>query len=328
MSEPRVELAGRIMGFMLSQAVYVAAKLAIADLVADGPRPADDLAERASAHPDALYRLLRVLSGYGIFVEQPGRAFANSELSELLRDVPGSSRDFALIFGEEFYPALGGLLEGVRTGEPSFDATFGAQWDEFLAREPEKSARFNRFMAGGKEDIADALAAAGWRGAELVVDVGGGIGALLRELLERLPGTRGIVFDLPHVVPEGEEALRAAGLEERCRVVAGNYFDGVPDGGDVYVLSHILHGWDGDRATEIVRSVRRAIRGDGRLLIVDGVLGPPNEPGQKLMDLLMLSVGGRERTEDEWRSLLTSGGFELHAIRPASYGHVIEARPV
>jgi SAM-dependent methyltransferase len=323
----RAELAGRIMGFMVSQAVYVAAKLGIADLLAEGRRSAADLANAAGVHPDALYRLLRLLAGYGIFVEHADGSFANSAQSELLRDVPGSFRDFALVFGEHFYPTLGETLRLVETGEPAFDAVFGVAWDEHLAANPEASSRFNRFMAQGKEPVAAELAAGEWRGGEAVVDVGGGNGALLLALLERRPDLRGVVFDLPHVVMEAEESIRAAGLADRCEAVAGSFFEGVPAGGDVYILSHILHGLEHDRARDVLRGVRQAIRDDGRLLIVDGVVAPPNEPGLKLMDLLMLTLGGRERTEEEWRALLSAGGFELVAIRPAPYGNVLEANP-
>jgi SAM-dependent methyltransferase len=324
----RGELAGRIMAFMVSQAVYVAAKLGIADLLADGRRPAAELADAAGAHPDALYRLLRLLAGYGIFVEHADGNFTNSAQSELLRDVPGSFRDFALVFGEHFYPTLGETLRLVQTGDPVFDAVFGAPWDEHLAANPEASGRFNRFMALGKEPLAVQLAAEEWRGDETVVDVGGGNGALVLALLERRPGLRGIVFDLPHVAAEAEERIRAAGLADRCKVVAGSFFDGVPAGGDVYILSHILHGLEHDPARDVLRRVGQAVAGDGRLLIHDGVVAPPNEPGLKLMDLLMLSLGGRERTEEEWRALLPAGGFELVEIRPAPFGNLVEARPL
>jgi hypothetical protein len=325
MAEARAELAGRIMGFMLSQAVYVAAKLRIPDLIAEGRRSPGELADATGAHGDSLYRLLRMLAGHGVFVEDAD-GFANSELSELLRDVPGSARDFALIFGEEFYPALGGLLRSVESGEPAFDALFGAPFDDYLATDAEKSARFNRFMAGGKAALAEVLAAGEWRGDETVVDVGGGNGALLRALLEHRPGLRGVVLDLPHVAAEAAEAIRAACLDDRCTAVGGSYFDGVP-AGEVYVLSHILHGWDDDRALEILRVIRSTIPEHGRVLVVDAVLGGPNEPEGKLMDLLMLSVGGRERAEGEWRALLGRGGFELTGIRAAPFSHVLDAAP-
>ncbi len=314
------------MGFMLSQAVYAAAKLGIADLLAEQPRTAAELADAAGADADALYRLLRLLAGYDIFVEQPGCTFVNSELSELLRDQPGSFRDFALVFGEHFYPALGETLRMVQTGEPAFEAVFEAPWDDYLAAHPEASTRFNRFMASGKDALGEFLAADGWRGGETVVDVGGGNGALMQALLERRPDLRAVVFDLPHVASEAEARIAAAGLADRCEVIGGDYFEDIPSG-DAYVLSHILHGWEDERALEILASLRRAIRERGRLLIVDGVVAPPNEPGMKLMDLLMLSVGGRERTGGEWRALLAAGGFALREIRQAPFGNILEAVP-
>jgi SAM-dependent methyltransferase len=326
-SEPRAELAQRIMGFLVSQAVYTATKLGIPDLLAGGPRAADDLAEAAGADPDALYRLLRMLAGHGIFVEQADGNFANSDQSELLRDEPGSFRDFALVFGEEFYPAFGGLAGAVESGEPAFDAVFGTDYEGYLTANPEARTRFNRFMAGGKEALADLLAADAWQEGQTVVDVGGGNGALLLALLRRHEGLRGVVFDLPEVAAEAEERIQAAGLAERCQAVGGDFFATIPAGGDVYVLSRILHGWDDERATEILRAVRRAIPTGGRLLVVDGVVAPPNEPGEKLMDLLMLSLGGRERTEPEWRALLAQGGFELSGLRPGPFGSILAATP-
>jgi hypothetical protein len=311
------------MGFIVSQAVYVATKLEVPDLLADGPRTAAELADATGADADSIYRLLRLLAGDGVFVEHPDGRFANSELGDLLRDGPGSFREFALVFGEDFYPPFGELLRSTRTGEPAYDAAFGRSFYEYLEADLEASTRFNRFMGHGKAALAEALAAGEWRGDEIVVDVGGGNGALLQTLLDRRPGLQGIVFDLPSVAAEAESRIRAAGLAGRCEVVAGSFFDEVPHGGDVYLLSHILHGFEHDRACEILRTVRRAIPDGGRMLVADGVVAPPNEPGLKLMDLVMLAVGGRERTEEEWRALIADGGFELTAIRDG----LIEAVP-
>jgi hypothetical protein len=320
------ELAGQIMGFMVSQAVYVAAKLRIADMLADGPRPATELADASGVHPEALYRLLRMLAGHGVFLEDADGGFANSERSELLRDAPGSFREFALVFGEEFYPAFGRLEGAIETGEPSFDAAFGATYEEYLTANPAARARFNRFMATGKEALAELVAARPWRGDETVVDVGGGNGALALALLERRPGLRGIVFDLPEVAAEAEERIRTAGLADRCRAVGGSFFAEVPAGGNVYVLSRILHGWDDERAGTILAGIRRAAP-DASLLIVDGVVAPPNEPGEKLLDLLMLTLGGRERTEDEWRALLSDADYELLRLSATPFGAMLDAAP-
>jgi SAM-dependent methyltransferase len=326
----RGELAGRIMGFMLSQAVYVAAKLEIADRVAEGPRSADELARKTRADADALYRLLRLLAGHGIFVEREDRSFENSDQSELLREGNGF-REFALVFGELIFPAWTETLRTVETGQASFPHVFGARWEEHLAANPEANTLFNRFVAGSpgaKNPVAETIAGAGWRGGETIVDVGGGNGALLIALLERVPNVRGIVFDLPHVAAEAEERIRAAEMADCCAVVMGDFAEGLP-AADAYVLSHILHGLGDAGALELLSTIR-SVAPDGRVFIVDGIVAGPNEPGQKLMDLLMLVLSdGKERTEHEWRVLLAHADYELAVVHPAeSWAPVLEARPV
>lgn len=317
------------MGFMLSQAVYVAAALGIADSVVDGPRPVEELARECEADTDALYRVLRLLAGHRIFVEHDGRRFANSELSELLREGTGV-REFALVFGRLIFPAWTDTLRVVETGEPSFPHVFGASWEEHLAANPDDNTLFNRFMAGSaggkapQAELADGMCDEG----DTVVDVGGGTGALLVELLRRRPDLRGVVFDLPHVAAEAETFVRESGVADRCEVVAGDFADGIPEDADRYVLSHILHGMPDEDAIALLRRVRDAIADGGRLLIFDGIVGPPNEPDTKLMDMLMLVLsGGRERTEDEWRLLLGVAGFELARTRQVAWTTLLEAVP-
>jgi hypothetical protein len=318
------------MGFMLSQAVYVAAAFGIADRVADGARPVDELARESGADAEALYRILRLLAGHRIFIEHDGREFSNSELSGLLRE-GGGVREFALVFGRLIYPAWADTLRVVETGEPSFPQVFGASWEAHLAASPDDNTLFNRFMAGGpgaKEPQAEALADGACGEGNTVVDVGGGVGALLIELLRRRPDLRGVVFDLPHVAAEAEAFVRESGVGDRCEVVAGDFANGIPQGADRYVLSHILHGMADEDAIALLRRIRAAIPDEGRLLIFDGIVGPPNEPDNKLMDMLMLVLsGGRERTEDEWRPLLATAGFELTGTRPAGWTTLLEATP-
>lgn len=323
----RSELAESILGFVVSQAVSVAAVLGIADLLADGPRSATGLAVAAGADPDGLYRLLRLLAGLGIFVELPGGQFANSAQSELLREGPGSLHALAVSVGDSAYPALGATRRMVQTGEPAFELVFGSVWEQHLACDPQARTRFNRLAAARNTALADALADQPWRGQETVVAVGAGTGALVQRLLERRPGLRGVIFDLPDLVAEAAERVAAAGLGDRCQTVAGSFFQGVPAGGDVYVLSYVLHSWEDHNAQEILGAVRRAIPGHGRLLVVEEVVAPPNQPGGKVMDLLMAAVGGRERTNQEWRVLLTAGGFQLTEIRPGPNVSILEAVP-
>jgi O-methyltransferase len=186
----------------------------------------------------------------------------------------------------------------VQTGQPAFQTVFGAVWEEHLARSPEARNRCNQLVAAHKRELVEYLADREWQGHETVVDVGGGDGALLQGLLERQAGIRGIVFGLPEVVAVAREQIAAAGLAGRCRTVPGSFFQRVP-GGDVYVLSYVLHNWADGNALEILRTVRRAMPDHGRVLVVEEVVAPPNQPGGKVADLLMLALGGRERTEPE-----------------------------
>jgi hypothetical protein len=217
----RERLTGQLTGFVVSQAVYVAAKLGIPDLLADGPRTATELAVAAGADPDGLYRLLRLLAGHGIFTEQADGegTFVNSPRSELLRDEPGSLRAFALYAGETAYPALGATRRMVQTGEPAFELVFGAVWEQHLATNLEARACYDRLLAARAQNLAEVLATHAWHGDETVVDIGGG-GALLLELLPRREGLRGIVFDLPEAARGAAERLDAAGLADRCQIVA------------------------------------------------------------------------------------------------------------
>jgi hypothetical protein len=324
----RAELTGRILGFAVSQAIYAAAALGIPDLLAGGPRLTAELADAAGAHPHALYRLLRMLASHGIFVEEQDGRFANSASSELLREVPGSLRALAVAAGEDGYPALAATRRMVESGEPAFEIAFGAVWEEHLARDPAANERFNRLVAARKEQLAELLADRAWRGDETIVDVGAGDGALLQALLRRRPGLRGIAFDLPEVATEAAVRISAAGLAGRCQIVAGSFFRDVPAGGDVYVLSDVLHRWGDECARQILAAVRRAIPAHGSLLLAEEALAQPNRSDGKLMDVLMMAIGGAERTEAQWRALLADAGFTLARIPP---GHgsvrVLEAAP-
>jgi hypothetical protein len=321
------QLTRSILGFVVSQAIYVAAVLGIADRLADGPRSATALAVAADADPDGLYRLLRLLAGHGIFTELPEGRFANSAQSRLLAEGPGSLRALAISAGESGYRALGATRQMVKTGESAFELVYGAVQEERLAVDPEARTGFNRLAAARGQAVAEALAGWPWQAAEMVVGVGAGAGALVQELLARRPELRGVIFDLPQVVAEAAEQIRAAGLAGRCRTVAGSFFQGVPAGGDVYVLAYVLHDWDDPRAREILGQVRRAIPDDGRLLVVEELVAPPNQPGGKVLDLLMAAVGGRGRTEQEWRVLLGESGFQLIKIRPGQSASILEAVP-
>jgi hypothetical protein len=290
---PRAVLGRLLMGQVITQALHAAARLGIADLLADGPRPVEDLATATGADPGALGRLLRALAGIGAFAEpEPGR-FALTPLGEALRDDrPDSARPAAIIYGEEYRRALDGLLDSVRSGEPAFERVTGRSFFDHLAQHPEVGARFDRNMSGRHAARNAAVAAAyDFSGIARLVDVGGGEGALLRAVLAAHPGPRGILADRPEVL----ERARLGAADDRLEFVAVDFFQAVPAGADGYILASILHDWDDERAVAILRVVRRAIAPGGRLLLVEEVLPPGDEPSPaRWLDLMMLVLtGGR-----------------------------------
>jgi O-methyltransferase len=294
-------------GGLMTKALGVAADLGIAERLADGPRTVDELAAESGANADALHRILRALASDGVFAEEDGGAFRNTETSELLRRSDWSA--FAHHFASVFYEAALDLEEAGSTGAATFPGRFGDDFWPWLAAHPEERRLFDAAMAGGKSRSAERLAALEWREGETVVDAGGGNGALLRELLARRPELRGIVFDLP------ETHRDEAALGDRIEFVAGSFFERVPEG-DAYVLSGILHDWDDEQAGTILRNIRAAAAAGARVLILESVVPPGNEPsGAKWLDLLMLVLaGGRERTESEWHALLEGAGMQVESV--------------
>jgi O-methyltransferase domain/Dimerisation domain len=305
---PELRLWNLERGALATKALGVVADLGVADALASGPRPVDEIAEEVGADTDVLHRLLRALASDGVFAEVDAGVFANTDASELLRGgAAGSWKEFAHLFGGVFYAAADTL--DPRTNEPTFPGTFGADFWTWLAAQPDDRAAFDRAMAGGKETSAGRLAELQWQPDETVVDVGGGNGALLEALLARRPELRGIVFDLP------ETDRDEASFGERIDFVAGSFFEQVP-AGDSYILSGILHDWNDQAATDILRTIRAAARPNARLFVIESVVPAGNEPdGAKWLDLLMLVLaGGRERNEEQWRSLLGGASFEIEQI--------------
>jgi SAM-dependent methyltransferase len=288
-------------GALATRAVGLIVDLGVPDALARGPRPVDELAAEVGADAETLHRLLRALAGEGVFAEEEPGVFRHTEASETLRS-GGGWAEFAHLFAGVWHRTAGELQAD---GRPAFEQIHGTDYWSWLAAQPAERATFDRAMEEGTERRADRLEAVAWRGDETVVDVGGGNGSLLATLLARRPDLRGIVFDLPETVRD-EEALG-----ERIEFVEGSFFDRVPEG-DVYVLGTVLHDWDDESATRILRTIRSSTREGSRLLILDAVLPPGNEPnGTKWLDLLMLALlGGKERSEEQWRELLAGGGFE------------------
>jgi hypothetical protein len=321
------------LGYQRTQLLHVAARLDLAGLLADGPRAVDELAAATGAHAPSLARVLRALAGLGVFAEREDGRYEMTPLALPLQSgVPGSMRALVLAQGQDLYGVWGDLLYSVQTGLPAFDHLYGMPNWEYRRLHPEVNARFNAFMS----DLAGRRAAAVAEGypfpeTGVLVDVGGGDGTVLSAILSRRPGLRGILFDQPHVVADAGQRLAAAGVAERVEIVAGDFFKTVPEGGDCYVLSAVLHDWGDDHAAAILSCCRRAMPLSARLLVVEQVLPPGNDPSLvKLFDILMLvtNAGGRERTEAEWRTLLRAGGFELRARMATTPTYeVLEAVP-
>lgn len=322
-----------ITGYWTTQSIYVAAKLGLADLLQGGPRTADELAASTHVNGPALYRLLRALASLGIFAEDVTGRFVLTPLADCLRsDQPGSQWALAVMSGEEHYQAWGELLYSVQTGKVAFDKLYGMPVFDFLSQNLEQAKVFDAAMVGvhGRESAA-MTDAYDFSEIRVLADVGGGNGSLLTAVLQQNPHLRGMLYDLPGVTERAKANLHAAGVADRCETIGGSFFESVPAGADAYLMRHIIHDWDDEKATTILRNIQRVIGPEGRLLVVEGVISPGNEPGfGKLLDLTMLTIpGGKERTEAEYRTLFQAGGFELTRIVPTSAGvSVIEGKPV
>jgi hypothetical protein len=327
------ELLGVVRGYQRSRALTVAAELGIADLLRDGPRDVDELAVATGTHAPTLYRLLRALTSIGIFSESDGRRFELNSMGQYLRrDHPLSVDPAARFFGADYqWRAWGELQHGVRTGKNAAVHALGCDMWEYMRRHPEHGEVFDAAMRTvSRAENAGVLAAHDFGRYGTVADIGGGTGAVLAAVLAAHPQTRGILFDQPQVVAEADHVLCDSGVADRVSVVPGDFFVEIPAGADAYILARILHDWPDEDAVRILRRVRSAMTPDARLLILEAVVGPPNEdPLVKFLDLMMLvSPGGQERTEDEWRALLAAADLELTGTtRAAPSRHVIEAVP-
>lgn len=272
---------------------------------------------------------MRTLSTLEMFAPASDGRFRNTPLSEMLRsDHPQSQREGALFLPARFlWLPIGELFESVRTGEPAFRRIFGQPFFEYLAAHPADAAVFNNAMTQGIAWTTPALLEAyDFSRFEQLVDVGGGEGALLRDILVATPRLHGVLFDLPQVVARASEIL-TGDIAARCQIVGGNFFDAIPKDADAYLLKGVIHDWPDDDAARILRNTRRAIRPDGTLLLIEGIVDSTARP-VGLMELLMLVIGGRERSEAEFRSLLASVDFSLARIIPTGTSSLIECHPV
>ncbi len=321
-------------GYMISRAIYVAAQLGVAEILKDQPMDTKDIAAAVGANADALYRLLRALASVGVFTEIKQRHFALTPLAACLRtDVPGSLNAYILFYGSEFSsrPA-DNLLYSVRTGLPAFEQVFGMPQVAYFNQHPEVSSMFDAAMASiSSLDISDVLAVFDFSGTTTIADIGGGNGAFLTAILRANPKMKGVLFDRPLVITNARSRIDAAGLVGRCDLIGGDIFDTLPGGADAYVLKNVIHDFDDTQSVGILRNCRRAMPDNGKLLVIEPALLPGDQPTlSKFVDLMMLlQVGGRERTEEEFRTLFEAGGFKLTRLIPTkSRVSIVEGVPV
>lgn len=330
---PEAVLTEILLGSLASQSLYVAAKLGIADLLADGPKRVDELARVADADAPSLYRVLRALASLGVFTEQDDRVFALTPAAEALRsDIPNSLRDVAIFWGEDWHwEVWGKILYSVRTGKSAWAQLHGEQVFEYFEKNKAAGEIFNRAMSSFSTVATQAVVEAyDFSDINTLIDIAGGHGRLLAGVLEANPSMRGVLFDLPHVIQGAVETLSKTSASDRVEFVRGDFFAGVPEGGDAYIMKHIIHDWDDERALTILRNIRTAMKAGGRVLVVEAVIADGN--GQdfgKLLDIEMLvSPGGKERTAKEYEELFERAGLRLTRIVPTKSPYsVIEGVP-
>jgi hypothetical protein len=311
---PHEQILSIVVGFWQARTVALATELDLAELVADRPAHVDELAQRTKTHPGALLRLLRALACSGIFTEVSPRVFGNTAVSECLRrDAPASQWAMVLhCLSKGFGPfeGWGELEHSVRTGEPAIEKIYGHDYFELLRRNPRASTAMNGAMRAATEAMTPAVTAAyDWSQLGVIADIGGGIGTQLVSILDASPLSRGVLLDQPHLAAE---AIR----HDRVEMVGGDFFEAVPAGADAYLLRFVLHDWDDADAARILGSVRRAIPPAGRLIVIESVL-PEGEAFTfgKWTDLQMLvCAGGQERSEAEFRALLSKSQFDLQQV--------------
>lgn len=319
---PQAQLGEMITGYWISQAIYAAAKFGIADLLKNGPKSLDELANATNTKSDLLYRLLRALASVGVFAEEGDKQFRLTPVAEPLQsNVPGSQRALALMMGENQYRAWGNLADTIQTGDNAYEKIFGKPIFEHLAEEPDKARIFDEAMVGihGRETGA-ILNAFDFSGFNVIADIGGGNGSKITSILQKYPNMKGILFDLPHVIERAQVNIDKSGVGDRCQLVMGDFFSSVPAGADAYVMRHIIHDWDDAKSLTILKNCFSVMPSGGKLLVVESVIPPGNEPFMgKFLDLTMMLIpGGKERTENEFKELYDRAGFDLTRIVPTA----------
>jgi len=324
--EAAIQLFQIAIGYMPAAALYVATSLNIADHIADGSKSVKELAAQTNTNEQALYRILRTLASVGIFNEVGLHYFANTPMSEHLRSGQGPGRDMIHWMTDDFhFKVWGEMLHSAKTGQPAVEHVYGKPCFDLIPSQPDIAERFNRAMTGFSTGFVPTVCEVyDFSGIGTLVDVAGGRGFVLTSILKRYPQMRGILFEMPYMI-EGAKALIAdSGVQDRCTISSGDFFSSIVEGGDAYYMQHIIHDWDDEKALTILKNTRKALgsKPNGKVIIVDSVVQPGNGPDfAKFLDLeMMLMPGGKERTEEEFRDLLSAAGFQLNRIMPTKSG--------
>lgn len=307
---------------ILSRAIHVAACLNIADHLKNGLRDIETLAKLIGADEQALYRLMRLLSSHAIFYEDEQARFCLTPLAEpLLSDHSDSLRDWLAYHDgdEKRWQAYGAMEYSVRTGEPAFNHLFGAGYFDLLAQDPSQARKFDEGMKNlSADEDAHCIASYDFSAIKTVIDIGGGMGGLLAETLSRYPTMHGVLYEMPHVIAAVEKSKMVGSFGERLSLQRGSFFDGVPQGADLYLLKRVLHDWDDADCVTILKQCAQAMNPGARLLILEAITKGPNLPDfVKEVDIAMMVLfGGKERTQQEWESLLTTAGLKIMRVLP------------
>lgn len=332
--EARLRLTALLGGFTVTQMLYVVARLNLADHIAAGPMTIEQLAGECGAKADPLRRIVRALAAFGVFEFQDDGLVANTPLSACLRTgAPHSLRDAALVYGEEHYHAMSELLQAVKRGGTAFEHAYRKPHFTYLASNPDAAHTYYDATRAATAKSADAVVEAyDFTHAATVVDVGGGDGQLIRAVLRANPGVAGILVESAGLARKARARIHAAGLDERCEVQTGDVFEAVPRGGDIYLLAHVVHALDDHRALCVLRSIRRSMGSDARLLVIERLV--PDQPEANLSaqqtfvsDAVAMAIsGGRERTLAEHAALLAGAELRVVHVRETSWtGAIIEA---
>ena len=327
------QLTRMVSSAALSRAICTIGELGVADHIPEGTsQPVEQLAKLTGAHEDSLYRMLRFAASYGVFREKSNREFEHTRLSAVLRtDAEATFRPATQMF-HRMWPAWDGLHHVVKTGQPSFEKVFGKPMFDYITEHPELGPLFDAGMTAfhGHETQA-MLDAYDFSGIETLADVGGGNGSLLAAVLPRYPQLKAMLYDLGHVTGRTREIMRSLGLDKRCAIVEGNFFESVPAGADAYLMRHIIHDWTDEQSVQILGNVRKVIPANGKVLLVEFAVPAANQASLgKDADMIMLAFpGGKERTEEEYAALFKKSGFRLSKVTPTkSAVCVVEGKPV